>query len=161
MKKLLLITLLSIGLFASNHGQTNDPDLQLALQGKYTKALRGFEKRCEKNDAYACGMVAYFYNKGFGVEKNNKTALEYYKKAIESGKANMAYALYQTGICYGLLGKYNEKVITLAKLINDYENLPYIDDALFEQGNAYMQMQEPSMPSLPRTVTLLVPSPIR
>jgi len=81
MKKLLLIALMTISVFGSKHGQTNDPDLQLALEGKYAKALKGFEKRCDtKNEAYACGMVAYFYNKGFGVEKDNKKALKYYEK---------------------------------------------------------------------------------
>ncbi len=80
MKKLLLIALMTISVFGAKHGQTNDPDLQLALEGKYAKALKGFEKRCDKNEAYACGMVAYFYNKGFGVEKDNKKALKYYEK---------------------------------------------------------------------------------
>ena len=81
----------------------------------------------------------------FFTQRKFDYALDYYKKVIETEKGNIPYALYQAGICYGLLGKYNEKVITLAKLINDYENVPYIDDALFEQGNAYMQMQEYQM----------------
>ena len=81
MKKILITTLITISAFAMNHGQTKDPDLQLALEGKYTQALKGFENRCDaKNDAYACGMVAYFYNKGFGTEKNIKKAIKYYKK---------------------------------------------------------------------------------
>jgi len=83
MKKLLLSILLTLSAFAANHGQTDDPDLQLALQGKYAQAFKGFEKRCTKNDAYACGMVAYFYNKGFGVEKNIKNALKYYEKGCK------------------------------------------------------------------------------
>jgi len=80
MKKFLIIILLIISANATKHGQTNDPDLQLALEGKYSQALKGFEKRCNKNDAYACGMVAYFYNKGFGTEKNTKKALKFYEK---------------------------------------------------------------------------------
>jgi len=80
MKKLAISLLISVFALAADHGQTDDPDLQLALQGKYAKALKGFEKRCEKNDAYACGMVGYFYNKGFGVQKDNKKALKYYEK---------------------------------------------------------------------------------
>jgi hypothetical protein len=79
MKKFILI-LIAVFSFAATHGKTDDPDLQLALNGKYEKAFEGFKKRCDKNDAYACGMVAYFYNKGFGTEKNDKKALEYYRK---------------------------------------------------------------------------------
>jgi TPR repeat protein len=122
MKKLLLIIFLSIGLFASNHGQTNDPDLQLALQGKYTKALRGFEKRCEKNDAYACGMVAYFYNKGFGVEKNNKIALEYYKKGCALGDSDsctiLGYYYYKGQLVKKDLKKAKELLKKACKLGN-------------------------------------------
>jgi TPR repeat protein len=80
MKKVIVSALLAASAFAMNHGQTKDPDLQLALQGKYAQALKGFEKRCEKKDAYACGMVAYFYNRGFGVKKDMKKALKYYEK---------------------------------------------------------------------------------
>jgi hypothetical protein len=83
MKKLIFITLTAVFALANTHGQTKDPDLQLALQGKYKKAFQGFEKRCAKNDAYACGMVAYFYNKGIGTVKNDTLALYFYKKGCE------------------------------------------------------------------------------
>ncbi len=116
---------------------------------KYDEAQKWFRKFISfYNNNENTKLIADAYTRigdCFFIKRKFDYALEYYKKAIESGKGNMAYALYQTGICYGLLGKYNEKVITLAKLINDYENLPYIDDALFEQGNAYMQMQEYDM----------------
>jgi len=83
MKKILIIALLIISAYATKHGQTKDPDLQLALEGKYAQALKGFEKRCDKNEAYACGMVAYFYNKGFGVEKNIQKAIKFYQKGCK------------------------------------------------------------------------------
>ena len=79
MKKILLILLATFA-FSSSHGQTDDIALQEALNGNYKKAFSMFKNRCNKNEAYACGMVAYFYNKGFGVEKNNQLALKYYKK---------------------------------------------------------------------------------
>jgi hypothetical protein len=81
MKKILLISVLTVFTLANSHTQTKDPDLKLALQGKYSLAFKGFKQRCDnKNDAYACGMVAYFYNKGFGTQKNIKKALKYYEK---------------------------------------------------------------------------------
>ena len=79
MKKILLL-ISAVFLFAGSHAQTDDKDLQLALKGKYKEALVGFKKRCEKNDAYACGMVGFFYDRGFGTEKNHNIALNYYKK---------------------------------------------------------------------------------
>ncbi len=100
MKKTVLIIIATFA-FAANHGQTNDPDLQLALQGKYQKAFLGFKKRCNRNDAYACGMVAYFYNKGFGVKKDMKKAFEYYEKGCNLNDTDsctiLGYYEYKNG----------------------------------------------------------------
>ncbi|WP_457560585.1 tetratricopeptide repeat protein [Caminibacter sp.] len=100
MKKLLLIGL-GIFAFAMNHGKTNDPDLQLALQGKYKEAFKGFKKRCEKNDGYACGMVAFFYDKGFGTQKNHQKAIKLYKKGCKLNDADsctlLGYYEYKNG----------------------------------------------------------------
>jgi len=102
MKKLALILGLGISLFAMNHGQTNDPDLQLALQGKFKQAFSGFEKRCDKNDAYACGMVGYMLDKGIGgIKKDHKKAVEYYKKGCKLKDADsctlLGYYVYKQG----------------------------------------------------------------
>jgi len=98
MKKWILILSATLA-FASNHGQTNDPDLQLALKGKYQQAFKGFYKRCEKNEGYACGMVGFFIDKGFGVEKNHKKAVEFYKKGCNLNDSDsctlLGYYAYQ------------------------------------------------------------------
>jgi len=82
MKKTIL-PFLAIYAFAMPHGQTQDPALKEALQGHYKKAFNMFEKRCNKNDAYACGMVGFFYDKGFGTQKNHNLALKFYKKGCK------------------------------------------------------------------------------
>ncbi|WP_456480203.1 tetratricopeptide repeat protein [Nautilia sp.] len=115
MKKLLITVFLTVSVFASKHGQTNDPDLQLALEGKYDQALKGFEKRCDKNEAYACGMVAYFYNKGFGVKKDDKKAFKYYEKGCKLNDTDsctiLGYYYYK-----GILVKQDvKKALTLLK----------------------------------------------
>ena len=79
MKKLILF-FIAVLTFALPHGETTDPALKEALQGHYKKAFNMFEKRCNRNDGYACGMVAYFYDKGFGVNKDKEKAIKYYKK---------------------------------------------------------------------------------
>jgi TPR repeat protein len=87
MKKLLITALTVLSAFAmnANHAQTNDPDLQLALQGKFKQAFSGFKKRCDiKNDGYACGMVGYMLDKGIGgIEKNHALAIKYYEKGCK------------------------------------------------------------------------------
>jgi hypothetical protein len=58
------IIALFISFAFASHGETQNPVLQEALKGHYLKAFRMFDKRCNKNDGYACGMVGYFHNKG-------------------------------------------------------------------------------------------------
>ncbi len=100
MKKIALILGISLTLFGA-HGNTNDKDLQLALKGKYKEAFDGFYKRCEKNEGYACGMVGFFYDKGFGVKKNHKEAIKFYKKGCKLEDADsctlLGYYAYQEG----------------------------------------------------------------
>jgi len=100
MKKLIL-PFFAILTFAMPHGETQDPALKEALKGHYKKAFSMFEKRCDKNDAYACGMVGFFYDKGFGVSKNHNLALKFYKKGCNLNDADsctlLGYNAYKKG----------------------------------------------------------------
>ena len=87
MKKIILITL-GVLAFATpkNHMMTNDPGLKLAFAKKYKAALDNFITRCSNNDAYACGMAGYFYDKGFGkIKKDHTLAIKFYKKGCALG----------------------------------------------------------------------------
>jgi len=107
MKKIIIAFGLASLLLASNkpanHGTTNDPDLQLALQGKFKEAFSGFEKRCtDKKDAYACGMVGYMLDKGIGgIQKDHEKALKFYQKGCELNDADsctlLGYYEYKNG----------------------------------------------------------------
>jgi len=104
MKKLILTTILAGFAFAmpQSHMVTKDPGLKLALAGKYKAALANFTKRCSNDDGYACGMVGYFYDKGFGtIQKNQKLAIQYYKKGCYLKDADsctlLGYKAYKKG----------------------------------------------------------------
>jgi len=103
MKKLIAILGLSLALFGAGHGDTKDPDLKLALQGKFQEAFKGFEKRClQKNDGYACGMVGYMLDKGIGnIKKDHQKAINFYKKGCELNDADsctlLGYYEYKNG----------------------------------------------------------------
>ncbi len=107
MKKLLLLAITSFA-FAMSHGSTNDPGLKLAFAKKYKEALANFIQRCANNDAYACGMAGYFYDKGFGdIKKNHSLAIKFYKKGCSLGDADSCTLLgYEA---------YKNKDIKLAK----------------------------------------------
>ena len=104
MKKFILIAagVLAFATTPKNHGMTNDPGLKLAFAKKYKEALANFISRCAKNDAYACGMAGYFYDKGFGsIQKNEKLAVDYYEKGCALGDADsctlLGYKAYKRG----------------------------------------------------------------
>lgn len=79
------------------------------------------------------------------VDRKFDYAKDYYQKTINSNIFDVDYALYQTALCYGLQGNYNQKIITLSDLINDHAKSPYVDDALYERGQAYMNISENEM----------------
>lgn len=89
MKKLVLVAI-SVFAFAmpKNHMMTNDEGLKLAFAGKYKEALNNFVNRCEKNDGWACGEAGYFYEKGWGANKNHNLAINYYKKGCKSNDSD-------------------------------------------------------------------------
>jgi len=84
MRKIILMFMIVVSVFAEQSKKSNDPGMKLILQGKFKEAMNIFKKRCQKNDGYACGMVGFFYSKGFNiVVKNKKKALYYYKKGCK------------------------------------------------------------------------------
>lgn len=62
--------------------------------------------------------------------------------AYVSGKkgADADYALYQSGLIYGLLGRSEEKVSALKRLIQDFPDSRFIVDAYFECAEEYTTM---------------------
>jgi TPR repeat protein len=96
-----IIAILTATILFASHGNTNDPDLKLALNGNFYKAFKGFKKRCSNNEAYACGMVGYFLDKGFGVKKDHKKAIKFYQKGCNLNDADsctlLGYFNYKNG----------------------------------------------------------------
>jgi len=119
---------------------------------EYSQALTSFRKYLKTNESKKNGFVCdallrtgdcYYIDKKFDL------AVESYGKAVDMGMASKDYALYQKGISHGLdkdgYNSINMKIITLADLINSYPESPYIDDALFEQGRAYIETESGDM----------------
>lgn len=116
---------------------------------KYQNAIKWFRKYADMAESKGSSKMLDDANIRTGdcyfVARKFDYATDYYGKTISSGKFDVDYALYQTAICKGLEGKYNEKIINLSQLVNDYPKSAYVDDALFERGNAYMNISENEM----------------
>jgi TolA-binding protein len=91
------------------------------------------------NDAYIrIGDCFFMLNK-------TEFATDYYEKAIEINKRDIDYALFQKGFSLGLLGKSDEEIIVLSRILNDFDSSPYADDANFEIGNTYFNQEQNEM----------------
>jgi TolA-binding protein len=73
--------------------------------------------------------------------KNYKKAIDSYEKAIASSNSQVIdYALMQKGFILGLEGRYDEKALTLERLVRDFSSSSYIEPALFELGKTYLAL---------------------
>ncbi len=69
-------------------------------------------------------------------------AITYYDKVINYGKTDADYAMFQKGFSLGLMGNERGKAETLTLLIERYPNSPYVPNAIFERGRAYVVLNE-------------------
>ncbi|MBL0128212.1 MAG: tetratricopeptide repeat protein [Flavobacteriales bacterium] len=70
----------------------------------------------------------------FFVMKDNEQAVKWYDDAMRTGSSDRDYAMYQKGVCQGLLRKHNEKQTTLKALLTETPDSRYAADAKFQLG---------------------------
>jgi tetratricopeptide (TPR) repeat protein len=78
----------------------------------------------------------YYQNRDY------KEAMKYYAASISLNSFDPDYALYQQAICLGLEKDYAGKNNSLNKLILQFANSSYIDDALFEIARTYERQND-------------------
>ena len=112
---------------------------------KYDRALNWFRRCANSNavtdktvkaDAYNRMGDCYFYNRQF------TDAAQQYASASNVDPSFGDYSLFQEAFVKGLQRDYTGKIRTLNKLITDYPSSQYIDDALYEQGRAFVQIKD-------------------
>lgn len=80
----------------------------------------------------------------FYASKSYTNAIKAYNKVIQEGGVGADYALYQTAMSNGFLGKNDAKIKNLITLINDYEISELKDDALFQLAATYTTINNTS-----------------
>jgi tetratricopeptide (TPR) repeat protein len=70
------------------------------------------------------------------------TAIDNYRKVMDMNSTNVDYATFQCGLCYGLTGNTAQKLVYMDKVIAWLPPSPYSDNAKFEKGRTYTQMQD-------------------
>jgi TolA-binding protein len=113
-------------------------------QGNYNSALSAFRQyvSLEKNtdamayaDTYNRIGDCQFYDRRFA------DAEESYSKAASLQPGAGDYAIYQKGFVLGLQKDYQGKITMMDRLIREYPESPYVDDALFEKGRSYVLLE--------------------
>lgn len=114
-------------------------------QKNYTNAQTWFNRfvdresmneRAMQADAYNRIGDCYFYARQFELARQG------YARAVEIDPSLGDYSLYQEAFVRGLQRDYNGKIQTLNRLISDYPESQYMDDALYEQGRAFVQLED-------------------
>lgn len=107
----------------------------------YREALDWFGKYLRMEEGSGSDNYADAFNRIADchfVSTNYTEAIAYYDRCIESGRADVDYALFQKGFTLGLLDRTLEKVNVLNRLISEQAESNFVDDALFEIGRSYV-----------------------
>ncbi|MBK8845556.1 MAG: tetratricopeptide repeat protein [Bacteroidetes bacterium] len=68
---------------------------------------------------------------------NYPVAIEYYTAAIKNNSNASDYCLFQRGMIDGINDNHEIKIFTMQNLVENYPNSTYLDDAMYECGDAY------------------------
>ncbi len=79
----------------------------------------------------------------FFIRTDYYSAIDFYDRSIQAGNYDVDYAIFQKGLALGVNNKYEEKIQNLTKLLSNYPNSAFADDALYEIGESYVSKQEP------------------
>jgi tetratricopeptide (TPR) repeat protein len=109
----------------------------------YDESIGWFGKYLRLESGKSSSTIADAYNRMadcYFVKTNYTEAIAYYERCIESGKADVDYAMFQKGFTLGLLDRTLEKVEVLKQLITEQAQSNFVDDALFEIGRSYVAL---------------------
>ena len=119
------------------------------VQKNYQEAFKQFDKLM-KSYPVSSGIIdkatiadahmrigdCYFHSRKY------TAAEEAYNKAISTDASQADYAVYQKAFTQGLTGRYSDKIGSLTYLTESYPQSDYLDDALYEKGRAYVQLEK-------------------
>lgn len=114
-------------------------------QKQYDKALTWFTRCAESGIRLENDVVADVYNRmgdcNFYARRFDAADAQY-AQASGYSMSLSDYSLFQQSIIKGLQREYGEKIELLNRLITGFPESQYLDDALYEQGRAFVQLED-------------------
>lgn len=109
-------------------------------QKDYARAITAFRKFISDtnedtrllNDAHLRIADSYF------ISKNYQASLDFYDRAIRIGVLDNDYAVFQKALVYGIMGQFENKIVTLQQFLNNYSMSTFASDARYEMANTWL-----------------------
>lgn len=114
-------------------------------QKQYSSAQTWFARCVQSGVSLQATVMADAYNRlgdcNF-YDRSFETAQQMYAKAAATDTSLGDYSLFQEAFVKGLQRNYTGKIQTLNQMITAYPSSQYLDDALYEQGRAFVQLED-------------------
>lgn len=92
-------------------------------------------------DAIIRAADCFMYN-GSDNKENYLKAGKYYQKVIDNNYPYEDYAMYQLSLIYNVTNNSKKQIQITDKLLTDFPESPYVDDALYNKGNVQILQGE-------------------
>lgn len=112
---------------------------------KYSEARKWFVKYVGLYNTVDKRLISDAYNRlgdCMYVQRDFKPAIDFYDNALKTSAAVGDYSMLQKGICLGLTKDNRGKIDQLKKLIQDYPQSPYCDNAYYEIARTHVALDE-------------------
>lgn len=109
----------------------------------YSEALNRFRQYADLEGNQQSASLADAYNRiGDCLFQNRQYAMaeENYTRAAQLQPSAGDYSIYQKGFLLGLQKDYKGKISTMDRLLREFPESQYVDDALFEKGRSYVML---------------------
>jgi TolA-binding protein len=114
-------------------------------QKKYSDAIEWFRKYTNISQNEKTQFLGDAYNRigdSYFIQRKYWTAIDYYDKAITTNTIDVDYATFQRGFSLGLVERPQKEIETLQKLISNYPQSNYIDDAIYEIAESNQNLKQ-------------------
>ena len=119
----------------------------LFQQKRYPEARKEFKNFIDNSIGEYKEIIADAFNRIADChfyQREYTTADHYYNMSIAADSSACDFPLYRSALAQGLSDRYNDKVITLKTLLAKYPNSVYAEQAFYEMGRAFLELEQPN-----------------
>jgi tetratricopeptide (TPR) repeat protein len=111
----------------------------------YTEALIAFRKFISSENNKKTRVYIDALNRigdSYFAQRDFNNALKFYADAADTKAPGTDYSTFQKAFVLGLQKDYNGKIRTMDELLKTFPNSEFVDDAIYEIGQAFMMLED-------------------